>query len=76
MSAVRELGDVLDARELESPLPMALVLLTVETHLPLTVRLDREPTLLWPPLAERGLAWTLTPDNGGVRVEIVRRGAT
>jgi hypothetical protein len=76
MSAVRELGDVLDARELESPLPMALVLLTVETHLPLTVRLDREPTLLWPRLAERGLAWTLTPDNGGVRVEIVRRGAT
>lgn len=76
LQAARLQGDVLDARELESPLPMALVLLTVETHLPLTVRLDREPALLWPRLAERGLAWTLTPDDGGVRVEIVRRGAT
>ena len=67
-------GLTLDVRGLEPPEPMRLVLATLDRHpLPLTVLHHREPALLYPRLAERGLRWeTVTrPD----RVEITIHGA-
>ena len=69
-------GDVLDVRGLEPPLPLQLVLSTVEQVLPLTVLHEREPALLWPRLSERGLTWTVTHEGAIVRIHIQRAATT
>lgn len=76
LRAARLQGEVLDVRGLEPPLPLQLVLATVEQVLPLTVLHEREPALLWPRLAERGLAWTVTHEGEVVRIHIIRAATT
>lgn len=68
--AARLDGTVLDVRGLEPPLPMQLVLAAVERGLPLEVRHEREPALLFPRLAERGLRWTVAREGDLVRIRI------
>lgn len=63
-----EMGWVLDVRGLEPPEPMRLVLAAIEGHLPLLVLHHREPSLLLPLLAERGL--TAQIEHREDRVEI------
>lgn len=65
-------GLALDVRGLEPPEPMRLILATLERPdaLPLRVIHYREPALLYPRLAERGLRWELTR-QGDDRVELI-----
>lgn len=65
-------GLVLDVRGLEPPEPMRLVLATLERPdaLPLTVVHHREPVLLYPRLAERGLCWTTAQVGDHVEVRV------
>lgn len=70
-----ERGLVLDVRGLEPPEPMRLVLATLERPdaLPLTIQHHREPALLFPRLAERGLVWTVaTPREDLVEITVDR----
>lgn len=66
-------GLVLDVRGLEPPEPMRLVLATLARPdaLPLTVLHHREPVLLFPRLAERGLRWTVTQVGDHVEIRVV-----
>jgi hypothetical protein len=67
-------GRVLDVRGLEPPRPMELVLAAVDAEggVPLTVVHEREPVLLFPRLAERGLAWTVSHVADHVEIRIAR----
>lgn len=67
-------GFVLDVRGLEPPEPLRLVLATLERPdaLPLTVLHHREPALLYPRLAERGLRWEVTARDDLVEIRIDR----
>lgn len=67
-------GLVLDVRGLEPPEPMRLVLATLEQPdaLPLTVLHHREPALLFPRLAERGLRWEVTRRGEDVEIRVDR----
>lgn len=66
-------GPRLDVRGLEPPEPMRLVLAAVARPdgLPLTVIHHREPVLLYPRLAERGLHWSVTTEADRVEIRIV-----
>lgn len=69
-------GQVIDVRGLPPPEPLLRTLEATTTLAPgesLTMVHDRNPTLLFPRLAERGLTFhTETDDNGLVRVIIHR----
>ena len=66
-------GYVLDVRALEPPDPMRLALEAVDAgKLPLVLWHRREPVLLMPRLAERGLRAEVTTDGGEVKVRISR----
>lgn len=69
-------GATLDVRGLEPPHPMNQVLTALDdpANLPLRVLHHREPSLLYPRLAERGLVWEVTHVEGGVEIRI-RAGA-
>lgn len=68
-------GATLDVRGLEPPHPMNQVLAALDdpANLPLRVVHHREPSLLYPRLAERGLRWEVTPLDGGVEI-LIRAG--
>ena len=65
-------GARLDLRGLEPPEPMRRILVAVAApeNLPLVAFLDREPRLLYPRLAERGLRWAAASTDGGVELRI------
>lgn len=70
-----EAGARLDVRGLEPPEPLRLTLAALDEPgaLPLLVVHHREPALLYPRLAERGLTWTVHTLDDHVEIEI--RGA-
>ncbi len=64
-------GWTLDVRGLEPPGPLELTLAALDRgELPLTLVHHREPALLYPRLAERGLAWTVSTIDDHVQVLI------
>lgn len=67
-------GARLDLRGLEPPGPLQLSLAALEdpANLPLTLVHHREPVLLFPRLAERGLRWELVQAGDHVEIHIVR----
>lgn len=65
-------GDRLDVRGLEAPQPLVLVLHAADRVLPLTVVHQRQPALLFPRLAERGLAWQVEQEGDTVLIHIRR----
>lgn len=69
-------GATLDVRGLEPPHPMNQVLAALDdaANLPLRVLHHREPSLLYPRLAERGLRWEVTHGDGVVEI-LIRAGA-
>lgn len=65
-------GWTLDVRDLSPPGPMQAVLAALDAgHLPLLVHHSREPAMLYPKLADRGLRWTVDARDDGVWMQIV-----
>lgn len=65
-------GWELDVRGLEPPEPLRLCLAAVDRPevRPLVIRHHREPVLLYPRLAERGLRWTVEVGDDEVRIVV------
>lgn len=64
-------GWTLDVRGLEPPEPMRMVLAALDGGaLPLRIHHHREPALLFPRLAERGLTWTVETTDDGVWIAV------
>jgi len=68
-------GLTLDVRGLEPPEPMRLVLATLDGDdaLPLRILHHREPALLYPRLAERGLRWSVVQIGDHVEILVDRQ---
>jgi len=66
-------GWEVDVRGLVPPEPMRRVLACLDAEqLPLRVVHEREPALLYPQLAQRGLAWRVSSADGAVYVDVRR----